>query len=457
MAGESILPKKMNSMLEQSGQQSLKRVLGLRHLVIYGIAFMTPIAPAYIYGYVSSMTGGMMALAYCVAMVAMLFTASSYGKMSAAFPSGGSTYSYTQKALAPDIGFMAGWAMYMDYVLVPLIVLMMGATYANTLLPFIPYQIWVLILAAIVFTVNFRGIGFTAKANNILVIYMGAIVLVFVLLGIKALINGTGAATLISAKPFFNAGTFTTSAIVSGAALASFSFLGFDSITTLSEEAIRPKKDIGRAAMLSCLIGGLIFIIQVYIAQLVWPDYNAFHSVDAAFFEIVELVGGSIFSIFFTAAIIVSTLSAGLTGQASAARVMYAMGRDEMLPKKFFSYLHPKYSTPTYNIFLMSLIGVVGAMLLPLNLVAELMNFGALLGFIFVNLSVIVYFFFKMKERDWIRNLIIPALGLIICAYLWLNLSGLTLKVGFIWLTLGLIYVIFITKGFKKNPTIYKE
>ena len=447
MAGESILPKKMNSMLEQSGQQSLKRVLGLRHLVIYGIAFMTPIAPAYIYGYVSSMTGGMMALAYCVAMVAMLFTASSYGKMSAAFPSGGSTYSYTQKALAPDIGFMAGWAMYMDYVLVPLIVLMMGATYANTLLPFIPYQIWVLILAAIVFTVNFRGIGFTAKANNILVIYMGAIVLVFVLLGIKALINGTGAATLISAKPFFNAGT----------SLASFSFLGFDSITTLSEEAIRPKKDIGRAAMLSCLIGGLIFIIQVYIAQLVWPDYNAFHSVDAAFFEIVELVGGSIFSIFFTAAIIVSTLSAGLTGQASAARVMYAMGRDEMLPKKFFSYLHPKYSTPTYNIFLMSLIGVVGAMLLPLNLVAELMNFGALLGFIFVNLSVIVYFFFKMKERDWIRNLIIPALGLIICAYLWLNLSGLTLKVGFIWLTLGLIYVIFITKGFKKNPTIYKE
>ena len=442
---------------EQPAQQGLKRVLGLRQLVIYGVAFMTPIAPAYIYGYVSSMTSGMVALAYCVAMVAMLFTAYSYGKMSEAFPSGGSTYSYTQKALAPTIGFMAGWAMYMDYVLVPLIVLMMGATYANTLLPFIPYWAWVLILAAIVFAVNFKGIGFTAKANNILVIYMGVVVLIFVLLGIKALLNGMGAATILSAKPFYNASAFSTSAIVSGAALASFSFLGFDSITTLSEEAIRPKKDIGRAAMLSCLIGGVIFVVQVYIAHLVRPDYNSFHSLDAAFFEIVESVGGSIFSVLFTAAIIVSTLSAGLTGQASAARVMYAMGRDEMLPKKFFSYLHPKYATPTYNIILMAVIGVTGAMLLPLNLVAELMNFGALLGFIFVNLSVIVYFFFKKKEYNVLKHLIIPALGLIICAYLWINLSGLTLKVGFIWLALGLIYAFYVTKGFKKNPAIYND
>jgi putrescine importer len=221
----------------QPSKQGLKKVLSLWHLVIYGVAFMTPIAPAYIYGYLTSMTAGMIALAYCVAMLAMLFTASSYGKMSAEFPMGGSTYSCTQRALKPSIGFITGWAMYMDYVLVPLIVLMMGATYANTLLPFISYQLWVLVLAAIVFFVNFKGIGFTAKANNILVLYMCAIVLVFVLLGIQALLNGKGAATVISAKPFYDADTFSISAIVSGAALASFSFLGFDSITTLSEEA----------------------------------------------------------------------------------------------------------------------------------------------------------------------------------------------------------------------------
>lgn len=437
--------------------QGLKRVLTLRNLVIYGIAFMTPIAPAYIFGYVSSMTGGMMPLAYAIAMVAMLFTAFSYGKMSQAFPLAGSTYTYTQQAIDPKVGFMAGWGMYMDYVLVPLIVLMMGAAYSNTLLPFIPYRAWVLILAAVVFAVNFRGIALTARTNNILVMYMGAVVFAFVVLGIKALLNGTGEATLLSAKPFFNAATFNMSAVVSGAALAGFSFLGFDSITTLSEEAVNPTRDIGRAAVLSCLIGGVLFILQAYVAQLIWPDASTFTSLDTAFFDVVKLVGGSVFSALFTAAIIASTLSAGLTGQSSAARVMYAMGRDQMLPQRIFGQLHPKYGTPTNNIVIMAVIGVTGAFFLPLNLVAELMNFGALLGFMFVNLSVIVHFFFRLKQRDLLRNLLAPALGFIICAYLWLNLSRLTLQVGFAWMALGLVYAAYVTKGFRQNPVIYKE
>lgn len=442
---------------DQGRQHHLKRVLKLRHLVIYGIAFMTPIAPAYIYGYVSSQTNGMMALAYCVAMVAMLFTAFSYGKMSQAFPSAGSTYSYTQKAIDPKVGFLAGWAMYMDYVLVPLIVLMMGAAYSNTLIPAVPYTVWVLLLAVIVFAVNFRGIAFTAKANNILVLFMSAVVLGFVLLGMRALLHGTGAATLLSAKPFFNADTFSPSAIVSGAALAAFSFLGFDSITTLSEEAVHPKKDIGRAAVLACLIGGGIFIVQAYIAQLVWPDTSTFSSLDTAFFDVVTAVGGPVFSAVFTAAIIVSTLSAGLTGQASAARVMFAMGRDQMLPRRFFTYLHPRYETPTNNILIMAVVGVTGALLLPLNLVAELMNFGALLGFMGVNLSVIVHFFFRLKERAVLANLLLPALGFVFCAYLWINLSPLTLKIGLAWMLIGLVYALVVTRGFTKQPPIYQE
>lgn len=447
------------SIMEQngSGEQKLKRVLKLRHLVIYGIAFMTPIAPSYIFGYVSEMTGGMMALSYSIAMVAMLFTAYSYGRMSEAFPLAGSTYSYTQRALDPKIGFMAGWGMYMDYVLVPLIVLMMGAAYANSLIPFIPYQAWVLILAAIIFTVNYRSISVTASANNILVLYMAVVVVLFVLFCIGKLVGGGGEAAVFSAKPFFNPETFHVSAVVSGAALACFSFLGFDSITTLSEEAVNPKKDIRRAAVLACFIGGVIFITQAYVAQLVWPDYTAFENLDTAYFDIVKLVGGPVFATVFTAAIIISTLSAGLTGQASAARIMYAMGRDEMLPKKFFTYLHPKYNSPTKNIMIMAVIGITGALLLPLNLVAELMNFGGLLGFMCVNLSVIVYFFIRRREHNLFKNLIIPALGFIICSYLWINLSPLTLKIGFVWLGIGLIYALIVTRGFQKNPDIYNE
>lgn len=430
--------------------QSLKRVLGLWQLVIYGIAFMTPIAPAYIYGYVSSMTGGMMALAYIVAMIPMMFTAYSFGKMANVFPVAGSTYTYTQKALSPDVGFISGWAMYMDYVLVPMVVLMLGATYANTLLPLISYKVWVLILSIVVFVINFNGISFTAKANNLLVLYMCVVVVLFIIFGMNFILNDTDKATIEWTKAFYNHSNFSLMTIVSGAALASFSFLGFDSITTLSEEALHPKRDIGRAAILSCLIGGLIFIVQAYVAQLVWPDYTTFKSTDAALFEIVTKVGGSFFSIIFTAAIIVSTLSAGLTGQSSAARIMFAMGRDGVLPKRIFSYLHPKYETPVYNISIMAVIGLVGALLLPLNLVAELMNFGALFGFILVNLSVIVFFFFKRNEKNIIWNLIVPSIGCLSCTYLWVNLSSLTLKVGFIWLSLGVGYML-LSKFYKQK------
>jgi amino acid transporter len=432
----------------------LKRVLNLWDLVIYGIAFMTPIAPAYIYGSAAVSTGGMLSLAYLVAMVAMMFTAYSYGRMAAVFPVAGSTYSYTQRSINPHIGFFAGWAMFMDYVLVPLIVFMVGASYANALVPFIPYWVWVLIIAALITTINILGIEMAAKTNNILVLFMGIVVVIFVIFCIKAVAGGEGAHTIISIKPFFNGGNFSTSAIIAGSAMACFSFLGFDSITTLSEESLNPKRDIWKAAILSCLIGGLIFILQAYVAQLLWPDVKSFKSPDTALFDIATKAGGAALATIYTVAVIVSTLTAGITGQASASRLMFSMGRDEVIPKTFFTYLHPKFKTPILNILLMSIISVVGALTLQISLVAELMNFGGLTGFMFVNLSVIIYYYFRKKEKKFIRYFLIPALGFLICFYLFIHLSGLTLKVGFVWLAIGLVYSVITTKGFKKAPPI---
>lgn len=423
-----------------SSTPKLKKVLGLWQLIIYGIAFMTPIAPAYIYGYVSNMTGGMMVQAYFFALIPMLFTAFSFGKMSASFPLAGSTYNYIHQVISPFAGFIAGWAMFMDYVLVPMVVMMLGAIYANTLFPFLSYEIAVLILASIIFVINFLGINFTAKANNILVVYMCVIVFLFLLLGLRLLLNQSSTENIDWIKPIHNPLNYDFMSIVSGAALASFSFLGFDAITTLSEEAIRPAKDVGRAAVLSCFVGGILFMLQAYVAQMVWPDYSIFKSTEAAFFEIVTFVGGNYFSVLFTIAIIVSALSAGLTGQSSAARIMYAMGRDKVLPAKFFSYIHPKFETPALNIIMMSFLGVAGALILSLDLVAELMNFGALLGFMFVNVSVILYFYFQKKDKKIISHFIVPALGFVSCTYLWINLSTRTLWIGFVWLALGCIY-----------------
>ena len=441
---------------QTNSTQQLKRVLKLKDLTIYGIAFMTPIAPAYIYGSASTTTGGTLAMAYLIAMVAMLFTATSYGKMAGAFPVAGSTYSYTQKGINHHLGFFAGWAIYLDYVLVPLIVFITGALYANAAVPEIPYFAWVLIIAGVVTVVNCLGVQMAARTNLILVAIMGAIVVMFIVVCAKAVLGGAGEGVLISSRPFFNPGVTNINALVAGGALACFSFLGFDSITTMAEEALQPKKDIGRAAIIACLAGGVLFIIQAYIAQLAWPDYTSFKSADTALFEIAQMAGGAVMSGLYTFAVILSTFTAGIAGQSSAARLMYGMGRDEVLPKKFFTYLHPKYQTPIYNILIMCVIGIAGSLFLDLTLVCELMNFGGLFGFMCVNLSVIVYFFIRKKERNILKYLIFPALGFIICGYLWIHLSKLAFMVGFSWLFIGLIFAAISTKGFKIKPKIYE-
>ncbi|MDR1067675.1 MAG: APC family permease [Clostridiales Family XIII bacterium] len=438
-------------------KEGLKRVLTLKDLTIYGIAFMTPIAPAYIYGSASEITGGTLASAYLVAMIAMLFTASSYGKMSGEFPLAGSTYAYTQRGINKYLGFFAGWGIYLDYVLVPLVVFITGALYANAAVPQVPFFVWVLIIAGITTTVNCIGVKIAARTNIFLVAIMCAIVVAFIVVCAYAVLKGTGSGTLFSTKPFFRPGETNMNAIVAGGALACFSFLGFDSITTMSEEAIRPKKDIGRAAFIACLAGGLIFIAQAYVAQLVWPDATSFETADTALFEVANLAGGAVLAGLYTFAVILSTLTAGIAGQSSAARVMFGMGRDEALPKKFFTWLHPRLKTPIPNILIMAVIGVVGSVTLDLTLVAEMMNFGGLFGFMCVNLSVIVWFFFKKKERRVFAYLILPLLGLLICAYLWVHLSKTAFIVGFAWLFLGFIVMLITTKGFKVAPKIYEE
>ena len=436
--------------------QTLNRVLSLRDLAIYGIAFMTPIAPAYIYGAASGVTGGTLAMAYVVAMIAMLFTATSYGKMAGEFPFAGSTYAYTQRGLNKHLGFFAGWAIYLDYVLVPLIVFITGASYANASVPAIPYFVWVLIIAGVVTVVNCIGVNIAAKTNLLFVAVMGAVVVMFIIVCARFLLGGGGEGTLISSHPFYNPETTSFNVLVAGGAIACFSFLGFDSITTMAEEAVNPKKDIGRAAVIACLGGGLIFIIQAYFAQLVFPDYTSFASDDTALWEVAQTAGGTLMSGLLTFAVILSTFTAGIAGQSSAARLMFGMGRDEVIPRKFFTYLHPRFKTPILNIFIMAAIGIFGSVTLSLDLVCQLMNFGGLFGFMCVNLSVVAYFFVKKKEKNLLRYLIIPGLGFIICGYLWINLSKLALGVGFAWLFIGLIVMAITTKGFKIEPKIYE-
>ncbi len=447
-------PSQPVAAIKPAAPGSFKRVLSLWDLVLFGIAFVSPTAPYALFGIVTVKSHGHIPLVYLIAMLAMSFTAISYGRMAAAFPESGSTYAFASKAIDPNVGFFAGWGMVLDYILIPMLsVIFVGLT-GYKLLPQVPYAVWAILTAGTITSINLRGIEMTARANIVMNAIMVASLAWFILMAIFALSNGTGEGRLISAKPFYNPETFSFGPIMAATSIAVLSFLGFDGITTLSEDAKNSEKDIWRATVLVCFITGGLFIIQTYLSQMVWPDYTAFSPVETAFMDVGKRVGGDALFYFISLAMVVAGYASAVTGQASASRLLYGMGRDRLLPQRIFGYIHPKLGTPVYSVLLMGGIHLFGAMFLNFGEAAELVNFGAFMGFMAVNISVIRYYFLRQGQRRGIHfllNMILPMLGFLICFYIWLNLSSFALKLGCLWMVLGLAYLLFLTRGFKRR------
>jgi amino acid transporter len=432
----------------------LKRVLTLADLILFGLAFVGPTAPYSMYGIATARSEGHLPLVYLLAMVAMGLTAVSYGRMAVAYPQAGSTYVYASRALHPLAGFLAGWGMMLDYVLVPLLSVIFVALTASKLLPEVPYFAWAAMTAAGITWINLRGIKVTARANSVLNAIMIGSLAWFVLAACRALLGGTGAGTLLSLRPFYNPDTFSQSAILGATSLAALSFLGFDGITTLSEEARNPERDIGRATVLVCLVAGCLFVLQSYLAQLVWPEFREFNPVETAFMDVGRKVGGAALFYGISFVLLVGGLASAITGQASASRLLLGMGRDRLLPASIFAYVHPRLGTPIYSVLVMGGIHLGGAMLLRYAEAAELVNFGALAGFMLVNLAVSRHYFFRLRRRSgatFLVDLVLPLLGFLFCLNLWIHLTGFALRLGVLWIGLGLLYLAVITRGFNRH------
>ena len=437
----------------ETGAGGFKRVLTLWDLVLFGLAFVGPTAPYSMFGIATVKSHGHLPLVYLIAMLAMSLTAISYGRMAAAFPEAGSTYSYATKALHPNIGYFAGWGMILDYILIPLLsVIFVGLTAAK-LVPQIPYWVWAVITAACITTINLRGIKVTARANTVLNAIMVGSLVWFVVMAVRALITGTGEGRILSLRPFYNPAEFSAIAVMGATSLAALSFLGFDGISTLSEDAKNPRRDIWRATLLVCLIAGGLFVLQSYLGQMVWPDYRAFSPVETAFMDIGRRIGGEALLYCISFVLLVGGFASAITGQASASRLLYGMGTDRLLPRRIFAYVHPKLGTPVYSVLLMGGIHLAGALLLRYTEAAELVNFGALLGFMAVNLCVWRLFYHRLGERRGryaVTNLILPILAFAVCLGIWLNLSRFALALGAAWMSIGLLYLAFLTRGFRK-------
>jgi len=447
--------------VEQFGyQQELRRSLSVRDLVIFGMVFMSPSSCMCLFGLMAAASGGHNFLCYGIGFVAMLFTALSYGQMVQAFPVAGSVYSYTQRGIHPALGFISGWTIILDYFLIPMLLFVMSALYANALMPVIPVWAWILIYVVPCTIVNIVGVEVAAKVNFVITGLLVLASIAFVMTSIRFAVLGIDGATLAMPTAIFNPATFSTQGLLQGSILAVLSYLGFDAITTLSEEAEESSKKIGLAIILACIIQTIIYLALAYFGTIVAPDITVFADPTTAFFDMCMKVGGAWLQIFVTLVIIIAGFATALVGQTAASRVLYGMGRDKLLPKKFFAYLHPKFKTPTYNIILMGVIGLIGANTISIDLLSNLVTFGGIFGFICVNLAVIVHYFVKKKTGRFFRHLIFPIIGIIICsAIMMIGMIPLARTVGFLWMAIGIIYLLVRSRKKKfrellKNITI---
>ena len=426
----------------------LKRVLGLSSLVLYGIILIQPTAPMPLFGAAVDLAKGHVVTIILIGMVGMMFTAISYGRMANAYPSAGSAYTYVSREIHPSLGYFVGWGMIFDYVMNPIICVIWVSKAAINMIPEIPFPVYVIVFTLLFTGMNLRGIESSSRTNAIIAASLGVVIVLFLGSAVRYLFIHPPAGVADWTRPFYDPKTFTFSAMSTGASLAVLTYIGFDGISTLSEEVHNPRKNILRASVLVCIITGILAAVQVYFAQMVWPA-TTFPDQDTAFCFVAGRAGGQWLFHTVNFALLVATIGSGAGAQLGAGRLLYGMGRDNAIPKKFFGVVNARTRVPSNNIILVGAITLAGAFLLTYPIGAQLLNFGALIAFMGVNASSFTRYFVHAEHRKF-GNLIVPFLGFSICLYLWLSLGINAKIVGLCWLIAGVLYGAYRTSWFRK-------
>ena len=428
----------------------LERSLKLWHLIVYGIIIIQPTAPMGIYGVVSNIARGHVVTTIFIAMVAMLFTAISYGRMARVYPRAGSAFTYVSEELNPKVGYVVGWAMLMDYILNPIICVIWCSQAARNVVPGVPYAFWVIAFALLSTYLNTRGIQTSSRVNAILSVVMSLVVILFLGEGIRYITSTVHPTMADLLRPFYDPATFSTATVFRGTSVAVLTYIGFDGISTMAEEVENPRRNILLATVFTCLIIGILSMIQVYVAQLAWPATQPFPPsiVDTAFVHVAARVGGTFLFQLLNATLLVANMGSAVAAQFGASRLMYSMGRDNSLPPRIFGAIHPRHHVPRNNVLIVGAIALIGAFLLTYEQGAELLNFGAFIAFIGVNAAALVHYKFRSQEKVTLPALI-PALGILVCAFIWIHLSHNAQILGVLWICVGLVVAWFMRKSGK--------
>jgi putrescine importer len=420
---------------------TLKRTLKLWDLVIYGIILIQPTAALPLFGVVSKEARGHVVTTLLVAMVAMLFTAISYGRMARAYPSAGSAFTYVGRELDRRVGYLVGWSMVMDYLLCPILCVVWCSKAAGNILSVVPYWGWVIFFSGLFTGLNLRGIKASSRTNTWLAAAMTVVVgILFACIGRYLVAHASGEGWAFFIRPFYDPATFSFPALWRGTSIAVLTYVGFDAISTLSEEVENPRRNILLATVLTCLFTGIFSGLQIYAGQLVWPYGSAeFPDVDTAYVFVAGKAGGVWLLQLVNFTLLVASVGSGMGAQLASARLLYSMGRDDVIPKRFFGTLNPRTQTPTNNVLLTGVLALIGSFLLSYQLSAEMMNFGAFIAFMGVNVAALMHY--SVRGRDW-RPIywVPPVLGCAICFYIWLNLRWPAMILGSAWLLAGLLW-----------------
>ena len=459
-----------------SAAPRLRRTLTLSDLILYGIIVIQPVAPMSVFGVLSDRGHGHVVTAILIAMVAMLFTGISYGRMARAYPSAGSAFTYVAQEVNPAVGFVTGWSMVMDYMLNPLICTVWCAGQAHQFAPGVPSWIWKIFFALVFTLLNIRGIKTSARINAVMAMLMGMVVVAIFVAGARY-IFGAPQGTISYLTPFYDPHTFSWGNLFGCTSIAVLTYIGFDGISTLSEEAENPRRNILLATVLTCLVIGILSAVEVYVAQLIWPAREAFPDINTAYSYVAGRAWKPLFPVVgFT--LLLANFGSGFGSQTGAARLLYGMGRSNALPKSFFGAVDPKSRVPLNSVIFVGVVAILGAFVLEgvasfqanssvailsrdnlariLNggaaygLGAEMLNFGALIAFMGVNVAALLRYYVRSEEKK-LGYLVPPVFGFLICLGLWLNLSRPAMIVGSIWMGAGILFGAIRTKGFRGN------
>jgi amino acid transporter len=443
-------------------RQELRRSLSFTDLLVYGLVFMVPIAPFGIFGSVYAASGGMVALAYVIGGVAMTFTALSYAQMSRAFPVAGSVYSYAGRGLHPVAGFLGGWLILLDYILVPALLYIVAGVAMHSFIAAVPVWAWVAGFVVLNTAINYAGIALTARVNKIVLVAELIVLAIFLVIGIAALASGEGNGQGI--EPLFNSETFATGTVLTAVSVAVLSFLGFDAISTLSEENKGNERTIGRATLAALALAGVLFVVQTWVASLFVSDPDRLISegdaAGTAFYDAAAVAGGPWLAVLTAVSTAIAWgFADALVAQAATSRLLFSMARDRQLPR-VLSRVHARHKVPVNATLLVAGISLALGVWFAhrddgIPLLSTLINFGALSAFLLLHASVVHHFVRRRAggRVDVWRHVVAPIVGFVVILFTIIKANVAAQKLGFTWLAIG-VGIVVVSYAIGRRPRI---